>query len=316
MVEGMNRRSFLSLAAMTGAAAMAPHWMKAQSTSATEMVAQMRATAAQTPIKTTKLHDNLYLLQGAGGNMALQTGSEGNLLVDASFATAAPKIREAIAAFSQNAPFALINTHWHFDHTDGNEALHAAGFTVYAHQMTRERLSKPQVMKMFDVLMPAAPAGGLPAVTFDHALHLWHNGDSLDLVHYDPAHTDTDVYIHFHKADVLHLGDTWFNGMYPFIDEGTGGTIGGMIRAGDKTLTVIGNGTKLIPGHGPVGSKADFQKFHDMLSAIREKVAALKMAGASEQEAIAQKPTAGFDTAWGKGMLTGDQFTGIVYRTL
>ena len=316
MLEGMNRRSFLELSATAGAAAMAPRWMRSQAAPATDMVAQARAGALNTPIKTTKLSDNVYLLQGAGGNMALQTGPEGTVLIDASFATAVPRIREAIAAVGKDAPYALINTHWHFDHTDGNEGLHAAGFTIFAHRKTRERLSTAQAMKLFHVTMPPAPAGGLPAIAFDHALHAWHNGDSLDLVHFDPAHTDTDIYIHFHKADVLHLGDTWFNGFYPIIDEGTGGSIGGMIRAGEKALAVAGNDTKIIPGHGPLGTKADFQNFHDMLVAVRDKVAALKNAGASEEEAIAKKPTSAFDAVWAQGMLKPDAFTGIVYRTL
>jgi cyclase len=318
MLEGINRRSFLELGVMAGAATLAPRWMMAQAKplASTDRLAQARATALNTPIRTTKISDNIYLLQGAGGNMALQTGPEGNILIDASFATAVPRIREAIGAVSKDQADALINTHWHFDHTDGNEGLHAAGFTIFAHQKTRERLSMPQTVKMLGVILPAAPASALPAITFDDSMRFWHNGDSLDLVHFDPAHTDTDIYIHFHKADVLHVGDIWFNGFYPFIDEGTGGAIGGMIRAGEKALAVAGNDTKIIPGHGPLGSKADFQKFHDMLSAVRDKVAALKAAGASEQEAIAKKPTADFDAAWGKGMLAGDAFTGIVYRTL
>ena len=316
MFDGMNRRSFLELGAAAGAAAMAPRWMRAQAALLPDMVSPARAGALNTPIRTTKLYDNVYLLQGAGGNMALQTGSEGNVLIDASFATAVPKIREAIGAVSKDPADALINTHWHFDHTDGNEGLHAAGFTIFAHQKTRERLSTPQTMKMFHTTLPAVPAGALPVITFDDALHAWHNGDSLDLVHFDLAHTDTDIYIHFHKADVLHAGDIWFNGFYPFIDESSGGSIGGMIRAGEKALAVAGNSTRIIPGHGPLGSKADLQKFHDMLAAVRDKVAALKAAGASEQEAIAKKPTAEFDPAWAKGMMNGDAFAGLVYRTL
>jgi glyoxylase-like metal-dependent hydrolase (beta-lactamase superfamily II) len=248
--------------------------------------------------------------------MVLQTGSEGNILIDASFSTAVPRIREAIGALGKDPAYALINTHWHFDHTDGNEALHAAGFTICAHQKTRERLSKPQTVKALGVTMPAAPAGAWPTVTFDSALHAWHNGDALDLVYLKPAHTDTDICIHFQKADVLHLGDVFFNGFYPFIDESTGGSIDGMIRAGDQALAVAGNETKIVPGHGPLASKADFQKFHAMLRAIRDKVAALKAAGASEQEAVAQKPTAAFDAAWARGMMNGDAFAGIVYRTL
>ncbi len=194
--------------------------------------------------------------------------------------------------------------------------MHAAGYTIFAHRSTRERMSTPQTIAFFHLVMPASPAAALPSITFNDSMQAWHNGDSLDLVHFDPAHTDTDIYVHFHKANVLHVGDTWFNGFYPFIDEATGGRIGGMIQASEKALAVADNDTKIIPGHGPLGTKADLQKYHDMLAAVRDKVAALKAAGATEQEAVAKKPTADFDAAWGKGMLSGDVFTGIVYRTV
>ena len=159
-------------------------------------------------------------------------------------------------------------------------------------------------------------AAALPSITFDDAMHAWHNGDSLDLVHFDPAHTDTDIYIHFHNANVLHVGDIWFNNGFPFIDEATGGRIGGMISASEKALAIADKDTKIIPGHGPLGGKADLQRYHDMLAGVRDKVAALKAAGASEQEAVAKKPTAEFDGVWGKGFMSGDVFTGIVYRTV
>jgi glyoxylase-like metal-dependent hydrolase (beta-lactamase superfamily II) len=276
----------------------------------------MRASAASTPIKMTKLSDDVYLLQGAGGNMAVQTGPDGKLLIDSSFSTAVPHLREALNALGNDPAHVLINTHWHIDHTDGNDGMHAAGFTILAHAMTRERLSKPADMKLLHMSLPAAPSGALPAITFDDTMHLWHNGDSLALAHFDAAHTDTDIYIHFEKADVLHVGDTWFNGFYPFIDEGTGGNIGGMIRANEKALALAGPDTKVIPGHGPLGTKAQLQQFHDMLAGVRDRVGALKSAGASEQEVIAKKPTAEFDPVWNKGSFTPDMFTGIVYRTL
>jgi glyoxylase-like metal-dependent hydrolase (beta-lactamase superfamily II) len=279
-------------------------------------VLQGREAALKTPITTTKLYENVYALQGAGGNMALQAGKDGLVLIDSSFSTAVPKVREAIAAVSKDAPDALINTHWHYDHTDGNEGMRAAGFNIFAHQKTRERMATPQTIAFFHIEMPASPDAALPSITFTDSMQAWHNGDSLDLVHFDPAHTDTDIYIHFHKANVLHMGDTWFNGFYPFIDEATGGRIGGMIDAAQKGLSVADNQTRIIPGHGPLGNKADLQRCHDMLAAVRDKVAAIKSSGASEQEAIAKKPTADFDAAWGKGMFNGDIFTGIVYRTL
>jgi glyoxylase-like metal-dependent hydrolase (beta-lactamase superfamily II) len=316
MLEGMNRRNFLQLGLTAGAAAMLPRTMRAQAAPASASAAQPRASAATTPIKTTKLYDNVYLLQGQGGNMALQTGPEGNVLIDASFAPAVPRILEAIAAIGNAAPFALINTHWHGDHTGGNEGMRAAGYTIVAHQNTRERLSSPQSMKIFHSTTPASPVGAWPTVTFEDAIHIWRNGDTLDLVHLAPAHTDTDIYIYFHKANVLHVGDIWFNGTYPFIDEGTGGSIGGMIRAVEKALAVADKDTKIIPGHGPLGTKAEYQSFHDMLSKVRDKVAALKAAGASEQETIAKKPTAEFEATMAKGFMNADTFTGIVYRTL
>lgn len=316
MLGTMNRRSFVELGAVATAAALAPRWMNAQATAAPNMLSQSRVAASSTPIKTTQLYDNLYLLQGVGGNMALQTGAEGNLLIDSSYSTAVPHILEAVAALSHHPADALINTHWHFDHTDGNEGLHTAGFTVFAHQKTRERLATPQTIKMLGLSLPPSPAGALPAITFDSELHAWHNGDALDMVHFDAAHTDTDIYIHFRNANVLHAGDIWFNGVYPFFDESTGGNIDGMIRASQKVLDLANDNTKIIPGHGPLGTKSDLNKFHDMLAAVRDKVAAIKTAGASEQEAVAKKPTAGLDAVWGKGSLNGDAFTGLVYRTL
>jgi glyoxylase-like metal-dependent hydrolase (beta-lactamase superfamily II) len=316
MLTGMNRRSFLQMSAAAGAVALTPRWVRAQAPAVPAMVVQARTAAATTAVKTTQLYDNLYLLQGAGGNIALQTGPEGNILIDSSYSTAAPRILEAVAAVSKHPADALINTHWHFDHTDGNEALHAAGYTIFAHQKTRERLSTTQNIKAFNMILPPAPVGGLPVITFEQSMHAWHNGDSLDLVYFEPAHTDSDIYIHFHKADVMHLGDIFFNGFYPFIDESTGGSIGGMIQGAEKALAVASGTTKIIPGHGPLGSKADLHKYRDMLATARDKVAALKAAGLSEQDAIAKKPTADLDPVWGKGMFGPDAFAGIIYRTL
>jgi glyoxylase-like metal-dependent hydrolase (beta-lactamase superfamily II) len=317
MFEAINRRSFLQLGAAAGVSALAPRWIRGQAATQPDRVLQGRAAAQTAPITMAKLYDNVYLLRNdVGGNMVLQTGPEGNILIDSSFSTAAAKIREAIAGVSRDVPDALINTHWHYDHTDGNEALHAAGFTIFAHRKTRERMAVAQPIPFFQLVMPASPAAALPSITFDEAMHAWHNGDTLDLVHFDPAHTDTDIYIHFHKANVLHVGDIWFNNRFPFIDEATGGTIGGMIKGAERALAVADRDTKIIPGHGPLGSKPELKKYRDMLSVVRDKVAALKSAGLSQEQAIAKKPTSEFDANWGKGFMNGDAFTGIVYRTV
>jgi cyclase len=316
----MHRRTFLHLGVSAAAAAATPRWMMAQASStpaqSTDRVAQARAGAAGAEIKTTKLYDNVYLLQGAGGNMAVQTGSDGKILIDSSFSTATPRLREALNALGADPAHLLVNTHWHYDHTDGNEGMHSAGFTILAHSMTRERLAKPWEVKLFGITGPAAPAGALPVATFDNTMRLYCNGDSLSLAHYDPAHTDTDIYIHFEKANVLHMGDTWFNGFYPFIDESSGGNINGMIQASEKGLSLANADTKIIPGHGPLGTKAQLQASRDMLSSVRDRVAKLKSGGASEQEAVAKKPTADLDSVWDKHMFPPDMFVGIVYRTL
>jgi glyoxylase-like metal-dependent hydrolase (beta-lactamase superfamily II) len=310
------RRTFLrfgALAAAGAAMAASPARIFAQ---APDPLAAMRAPALTTPITTTKLYDNLFLLQGAGGNMAAQIGPDGKILIDSSYLTAAPRILDALKALSADPLDALINTHWHVDHADGNQAMHQAGFTIFAHSKTRERLSTPQSVKLLGISLPAYPAAAWPVVTFDDSLHAFHNGDQLDLVHFAPAHTDTDIYIHFHNANVLHLGDIWFNGFYPFIDEGTGGNINGMIAGAATALTVANSQTKIIPGHGPLGNKADLQRYHDMLVAVRDKIAALKSKGLTEMETLAENPTAQFDDQWGKGFMKPATFTGIVYRTV
>lgn len=314
MTRGLNRRSFLQMGMTAGVAALGPRWAFAENTP-TDRLAQMRAAGASTPIKTTKLYDNIWLLQGAGGNMAVQTGKDGIVLIDSSFATAVPHIREAIASITSDAPHVLINTHWHVDHVDGNEGMHAAGFGVIAHEKTKVRMSEPAEMKLMHFSLPPYPDGALPTTTFKDSIRRPHSGDTVAMVHYDPAHTDTDIYIHFENADVLHCGDIFFNKTYPFIDEGSGGAIGGTIDAAQKSLGLASDKTRIIPGHGPLGNKADLKSYADMLSMVRDKVSALKKTGASEQEVILKKPTADLDPQWLRGG-SPDMFVGIVYRTV
>jgi glyoxylase-like metal-dependent hydrolase (beta-lactamase superfamily II) len=312
----ISRRSILRAGALTAAAStLRPSLLFGQAAT-TDPLAQMRAPAATTPITTTRLYDNLFLLQGEGGNMAVQIGPDGKVLIDASYLTAVPRILDVLNGLSKDPNDALINTHWHVDHADGNQGLHQAGFTIFAHTKTRERLSTPQSVKLLGISLPAYPAAAWPVITFEESLRAYHNGDTLDLVHFAPAHTDTDIYIHFQKANVLHVGDAWFNNNYPFIDEGTGGNIGGMIQATRKALELADSSTRIIPGHGPLGTKAELQQFHDMLSAVRDRVAAVKARGASEKETVAKDLTADFDEKWGKGFMNAATFTGIVYRTV
>jgi cyclase len=287
-----------------------------QVASSADRLAQMRAQMSAIPLETTKLRENIYLLSGPGGNMVVLTGTDGKILVDSSFAGVAPKIKTAMDGMGGAPLKMLINTHWHFDHTDGNEAMHEAGAVIVAHENTRKRLSTPQDIAAFGLHFDPSPAGALPQQTFTDGTKLYFNGEELTLAHFAPAHTDSDIYVRFEKGNVLHMGDVWFGGTYPFLDASTGGNINGMIAGSARGLSLADGDTKIVPGHGPVGGKADLAKTHEMLVTVRDRVQKLKAAGKSQQEAVAAKPTADLDGTWGKGMVNGDFFVPLVYSTL
>ncbi len=269
-----------------------------------------------TPIKVTKLRDTVFLLQGVGGNMIAQVGPDGKLLIDSSIDTAAPRLKQTLDNLNALPMKLLINTHWHFDHTDGNAAQHDAGAFIIAHANTRMRLSTPQEMKLFNMHFAPAPTSALPQQILEDKESLFFNNDELSLVHMEAAHTDSDIYILFKNQNVLHTGDIWFNGFYPVIDEGTGGTINGMIRAAETCIAVADDQTKIVPGHGPLGDRAALTKYRDMLATIATRVEKQKASGQTLDQIRAAKPTADFDPAWGNGMITPDVFVGLVYRTL
>ena len=281
-----------------------------------DRVAQMRAQAASIPVRTQKLRENIYMLSGPGGNMIALTGPEGKVLVDSSFAGAAPKVIEALAAIDAKPLKLLINTHWHFDHTDGNAAMHEAGATIIAHENTLKRLSAPQEIAAFQMHFDAAPPAAWPRRTFSDKFTLYYNGEELDLGYILPAHTDGDIYVRYQNGNVLHAGDVWFNGTYPFIDPSSGGNINGMIAGSAQCLAHVDADSVIVPGHGPSGNKAALTKYHDMLVTVRDRVQKQKAAGKTLPEVVAAKSTADLDAEWGKGNVTGDFFTTLVYSTL
>jgi glyoxylase-like metal-dependent hydrolase (beta-lactamase superfamily II) len=254
------------------------------------------------------------VISGSGGNIAVLPGPDGKLLVDAGIGVSQPKVEEALASISGDLIGHLVNTHWHFDHTDGNKWLHEAGARIVAHENTRKRLSVRHRVQGWHFTFPAAPKAALPATTFKKDLVLYLNGATIALDYYEPAHTDSDVCVHFTEADVLHVADTFWNGVYPFIDYSSGGNIDGSIAAAEANVARACEQTIVIPGHGPVGRKSDLVEFRNMLVAIREKVAAHKEAGRTLEETIAAKPTAAFDEKWGKFVITPDAFTELVYQ--
>jgi cyclase len=296
-----------------------------QSPSAADLLASMRAKFNAVPMETQKLADNVTMFDGPGGAVTVLNGPDGKFVVDSFVAPAWPKLKQALDGLG-NAPVKyVIDTHWHFDHTDNNAHLHAAGATVLAHENTKKRMSEPHDLPVLyrgadgalaGLHFDPSPAEALPQQTFATSYQLRANGEILELQHVAPAHTDSDIYVHFQKANVISMGDLFFNGMYPYIDPGTGGTITGNIAACDKILSLTDNHTKIVAGHGPLGNKADLTKFRDMLVTSRDRVQKLKSAGKSAQEAVAEKPFADLDPVWGKGIVNSEQWIQIVYLTL
>jgi cyclase len=296
--------------------ASVPLYAQQASAPPADPVAAFRAQLAAVPIQTQKLADNLTLLSGPGGNVVVLNGTDGKFVVDTFVSPAWPKLKDSLEAIG-NAPLKLVvDTHWHFDHADNNAPLHAAGATVLAHENTKKRMSEPHDLQPLGLHFPPSPPEALPQQTFATTHKLQANGETLLLEHVSPAHTDTDIFIRFQSANVIQTGDLFFNGIYPFIDGSTGGNVGGMIAAADKILPLANNYTKIVPGHGPLGSKADLVKFRDMLVTARDRVQKLKSSGKSAQEAVAEKPFADLEPVWGKGFFNGDVFVQILYLTL
>lgn len=311
----LSRRGFLgSSAAVAAGVFVSGRYTFAQEAALPAVVVQGRAAGATAKITTMPLRGGISVLMGSGGNIAVLPGTGGKLLVDSGYSTSKPQVLEALNAISADRISHLVNTHWHFDHTDGNEWVHAAGATIIAQKNTRTRLSTPQEIKAFNAVFPAAPIGARPTMTFDEKHTLKLNGETLHLTHYAPAHTDTDISVHFANADILHIGDTWFNGFYPFIDYSTGGSINGMILAAEASLKVANAKTIIIPGHGPIGDKAQLTEYRDVLVDARDKTAALKKQGKSLAEVVAAKPTEKYDAKWGGGFMKPEVFLGLVYQ--
>src|ERR1700757_3849896 len=279
------------------------------------LVSLFKDSAAISQITTHKLRDKISVLEGSGGNIAVLTGTDGKVLIDGGIGASRPQITKALADLGADPITHLVNTHWHFDHTSSNEWLHAAGAKIIAQENTRKYLSEVQRVEDWDYnFLPLSP-GGVPSEVFaaEHSLKL--NGATIGLKRYAPAHTDSDISVTFGEADILHTGDTYWNGIYPFIDYSTGGSIDGMIAASDANLAASTDSTIIIPGHGkPVSNKAELKEFRDMLVAIRENVAKLKQQGRSRDEAVAAKPTAAFDAKWGQFVIDPGFFTRLIYE--
>ncbi|HET6898115.1 MAG TPA: MBL fold metallo-hydrolase [Vicinamibacteria bacterium] len=267
-------------------------------------------------ITSEKLAEGVYMLKGAGGNIGLSVGADAAFLVDDQYAPLTPKIKAAVAALTPKPVKFVLNTHWHGDHSGGNKDFGESGTLIVAHENVRKRMSTEQFIEAFGMKTPPSEPVALPVVTFADSVTFHLNGDEIQAFHVAPAHTDGDSVIHFRKANVLHGGDTFFNGMYPFIDLSSGGSVAGMIAAADRMLALANDTTKIIPGHGPLGTKADLKAYRDMLATARDRVAALVKAGKTLEQVTAAKPLADLDAKWGQGFLKADPFVSILYKDL
>jgi glyoxylase-like metal-dependent hydrolase (beta-lactamase superfamily II) len=279
------------------------------------LVDLIRDDAAKATIKVHKLRGNVSILEGSGGNIAVLPGDDGKVFIDAGITPSRPRILEAANGLSRDPITHLINTHWHFDHTDGNQWLNEEGAAILAHENTHKHLLTAQRVEDWDFNFPSSPLAAVPTEVFSSEKTLTLNRWTLALKYYGPAHTDSDISVTFREADIIHCGDTYWNGVYPFIDYSTGGNIQGMITATERNLAVTTDQTIVIPGHGvPVSNRAELQAYRDMLVAIRGNVAKLKEQGRPLDEIIAAKPTAAFDAKWGQYVITPAMFTRLVYE--
>lgn len=264
-------------------------------------------------ITANRVADGIYMVTGKGGNIGLFIGEDGTFLIDDQFAPLTEKILATIKSVGGEHPRFLINTHYHGDHTGGNEKLGQKGTLIFSHHNVRERLETGSTIAAFKMTRPPVTKDGLPVVTYSKKVKFHLNGDTVHVKHVPHAHTDGDSFIFFEKANVIHAGDFVFNGFYPFIDVHHGGSLKGMIRAVDKVLRLSDDKTKIIPGHGPLADKKQVAEYRNMLATAYERLRKLKAEGKSAQEAAAAGPLDDLEATWGDGLFKGARWIEIIW---
>ncbi|SKB27531.1 MBL fold metallo-hydrolase [Luteibacter sp. 22Crub2.1] len=293
---------FLSLAAMGAAASDDTPYAKINEATATA------------PVTVKELRGGVSALYGSGGNIGALVGQDGIFMVDAGIAVSRPKIEYVLKKLSKGPLRYMVNTHWHWDHADGNGWVHQDGATIIASAQTAKHLGESIRVEEWGHTFEPVEKDARPTLIVKGDKTMPFDGESVLIRPYVASHTDGDLSVYFKQADVLFTGDTWWNGLYPFIDYAEGGGINGMIAAADENVSLVTAHTIVVPGHGPEGTKADLIAYRDMLVSIRDKVAGLKKQGLSLEQVIAAKPTQAFDARWGQAVISPALFTTLVYR--
>ncbi len=266
-------------------------------------------------VRAEQVRDHVYVLFGAGGNIGVSTGEDGVFIVDDQFGALTDKIRAAVATIDKGEIRFVINTHWHGDHTGGNENFGKGGSVIVAHDNVRKRMSVETYSKTFERTIPASPEGALPVITYPNGMSLHLNGETVKLYHVSHAHTDGDSIVFFKGANVVHMGDTFFNGGYPFIDVESGGNVMGIVAAANKVLAKTDEDTLIIPGHGLVTDRAGLIFYRDMLETIASRTKKMIKEGATVEDVQKSNITDEWDETWGNGFMKKDRFLGLVYAS-
>jgi cyclase len=266
-------------------------------------------------VATTRLGEGLYLLDGAGGNVIAYVWSDGVLLVDDKITPVAPKLKAAVATITDKPIRFVLNTHWHPDHSGGNEALAGDGAVAVAHENVRRRMSVGNFIELFDRKLPAAPAGALPIVTFTRDVKFHLDGEEISVVHVEAAHTDGDSFIRFGRANIVHMGDCFLNGSFPVIDYSSGGTYPGTISAADAALGMADPATRIVPGHGPVASPPELREWRDMLATILERVRKAVSEGKTLEQVKAERPAREWEDRFPNSFVTSDHVVEEAWRS-
>jgi len=265
-------------------------------------------------MKATKVAGNVYMLEGAGGNIGVSVGDDGLLIVDDQFAPLADKIRAALKGIADKKLHFILNTHWHGDHTGGNVAFGPEA-TIIAHDNVRKRLATEQKSTVFNSTTPPSPKEALPVITFDQTLTVHFNGEEIRAIHYPKGHTDGDSVIFFTTSNVVHLGDDFFAGRFPFVDLESGGSVEGLIKNIGEIIAKIPAGAKLIPGHGPISTVDDLKSYHRMLQQTTEIVRGKISAGKTLDQIKSEGLPAEW-APWGTGFIKTDRWVETIYKSL